>query len=130
MYNMNHEKPPITQPIDQEDLKALWALRGARTLLGATLPSGTTVNEDLEARRVSINQWAEENGHNSAVQPEDIVPPDSSIEHQERQDNVDSYSHADSDPLSHTNDRWTGNPEMDRAMLVARALAVNLFPKS
>ena len=61
---------------------------------------------------------------------EDIVPPDSSIEHQERQDNVDSYSHADSDPLSHTNDRWTGNPEMDRAMLVARALAVNLFPKS
>ena len=27
----------------------------------------------------------------------------------------------DRDPLSSANDRWTGDPEMDRAMLVARS---------
>ena len=143
-----HEQFPSENniPIESNDDAVLRMLAGANFGPNAkiTLPSGTTLNGS-EAQ-VFTGMYREENPESNEPTDDDdrqmfkmlrgaqfgpharlILPTGRELNGEEANAGIDAVSEIDEDVsyLDSRYDKWTGDPEIDRARLVARALAQN-----
>ncbi len=110
-------------PIESHDDRLLRALAGASFPPDArvTLPSGAVVSgHEVETFSAALASGEQSNGRLERLDDTSTQGPElPRVEPNEPTDR----SEPGSDPLASENDRWTGDPAVDRNNLVVRAIA-------